>query len=116
MSDLAQKECLPCEEGVKPYSKEEAEDLLKQVDSWALRQAQGDNGEYLQIDRQFKFDDFKEAMKFVNQVANLAEQEGHHPNIHISYSEVWLELYTHAIGGLSENDFIMAAKINELPF
>jgi len=122
MTDLTQKKCVPCEgRGIKPYSKEEAEKLLRealnqskhgsgQVSGWQLNTS----NEYLQITKQYKFDDFVQAMKFVNQVADLAEQEGHHPNIHIKYAEVWLELYTHAVGGLTENDFIVAAKVNEL--
>jgi len=112
MSDLTQKKCVPCEanSGIKPYAKAETEDLLDQVPGWQL----DESSDYLQITKQFKFDDFKQAMKFVNLVADVAENEGHHPNIHIKYSEVWLELYTHAINGLSENDFIVAAKISEL--
>ena len=112
MSDLTQKNCVPCEanSGVMPYAKDETEGLLDQVPGWQL----DESSDYLQITKQFKFEDFKQAMNFVNQVADLAEQEGHHPNIHIKYSQVWLELYTHAIGGLHENDFIMAAKINKI--
>lgn len=64
------------------------------------------------IERVFKFADFKEAMVFVNKVAELAEKEGHHPDIHISYSKVTITLWTHAVGGLSLNDFILAAKID----
>ena len=66
------------------------------------------------IKREFKFKDFKEAIGFVNKVAALAESEGHHPDIHIFYNRVVLELTTHAVGGLSENDFILAAKIDQL--
>lgn len=66
------------------------------------------------ISKQFKFKDFKEAMVFVNKLADLAEEQGHHPNIKISYNKVKLELTTHAIGGLSLNDFIIAAKIEEI--
>ena len=111
MSDLTQKKCIPCEgSDIKPYSKEEAEKLLSEISGWQLNTS----NDYLQITKQFKFDDFVQAMKFVNQVADLAESEGHHPNIHIKYSEVWLELYTHAVGGLTENDFIVAAKVNDI--
>jgi len=66
------------------------------------------------IKKKFKFADFKEAIQFVNKVAEVAEQEQHHPDIHIFYSKVTIELWTHAIGGLSENDFVMAAKIEAI--
>jgi 4a-hydroxytetrahydrobiopterin dehydratase len=120
VSDLTQKKCVACEGGVPPATPEQVKILLKEVPGWTLRQAQDDpsassgQAEHLQIEREFKFKDFKQAMGFVNKVADIAEAEGHHPNIHIKYSEVWLELYTHAINGLHENDFIVAAKINEL--
>lgn len=83
--------------------------LLSQVDGWAADE------DFKKIYREFKFNNFKEAMEFVNQVASLAESEGHHPDIYIHHwNKVRLELSTHAIGGLSENDFIMAAKIGSL--
>lgn len=66
------------------------------------------------IEKKFKFKDFKEAMSFVNKVADLAEEQGHHPDIEISYNKVKIELTTHAIGGLSTNDFVMAAKIETI--
>lgn len=66
------------------------------------------------IKKDFKFKDFKEAMIFVNKAADIAENEGHHPNIHVFYNQVIIELWTHAVGGLSENDFILAAKIDKL--
>jgi len=85
---------------------EEAERLLKKVDGWRL--------EGSEIQRVFKFRDFRESIKFVNQVAELAEKEGHHPDVRISWNSVTLTLTTHAIQGLSQNDFILAAKINEI--
>jgi 4a-hydroxytetrahydrobiopterin dehydratase len=87
-------------------SMEEAHDLIEQVPGWEL----GEN----KLTRRFKFKNFREAMAFVNRVAELAEDEGHHPDIHISWNRVRLDLTTHAIKGLSENDFIMAAKTNDL--
>jgi len=104
MNDLTQKKCVPCEGGTPPIS--EANDLLKQTPGWELM----DN----KISKKFKFKDFVEAMAFVNKVAELAESEGHHPDIAVSWNKVTLTLWTHAIGGLSENDFIVAAKVNEL--
>lgn len=82
---------------------------LENIPSWQLI-----DGEVPQIARTWKFQDFEEAMKFVNKVAELAEAENHHPNIEIAYNKVTLTLWTHSIGGLSENDFILAAKIDVL--
>lgn len=106
--NLTHKHCVPCEGGMLPLNKTEAEVLLKQISSWKLSE------DFKKISREFKFNDFKEAVAFVNKVADLAESEGHHPDIHIFYNRVNLELWTHAIGGLSENDFILAAKANNL--
>jgi 4a-hydroxytetrahydrobiopterin dehydratase len=102
--NLSQKKCVSCEGGVQPMEQREADQLLKQVPGWSLAQKA--------ITRTIKFEDFKEAMDFVNRVARIAELEGHHPDIAIRWNTVTLTLTTHAIKGLSENDFIMAAKIN----
>ena len=106
---LATKMCVPCEGGDKPLAPTAAEAYLVQVPGWRLR-----SGETLKIARKLKFKDFAGAMKFVDRVAELAESEGHHPDICVSWNRVTLELVTHAIDGLSENDFIMAAKVNAL--
>ncbi len=106
MSDLTEKKCVPCEGGVPPLGKTEVERLLTQVSGWSL------NGKW--ITREFAFKNFVEAMKFVNRVAGLAEEEGHHPDVHIHYNKVRFDIWTHAIDGLSENDFILAAKIDAL--
>ncbi len=106
MNNLTQKYCRACEAGTLPMSSEEAEALMEQVAGWEL----GEN----KLTRKFKFRNFRDAMVFVNRVADLAEQEGHHPDIYISWNRVRLDLTTHAIKGLSENDFIMAAKTNEI--
>jgi 4a-hydroxytetrahydrobiopterin dehydratase len=108
-SDLATKHCVPCERGTAPMSRVDAEALHEQLPSWTLVE-----GETLKLERRIKFKDFVGAMRFVNGVAQIAEAEGHHPDICISWNRVTMELVTHAIGGLSENDFIVAAKINEL--
>ena len=108
-SELATKHCVPCESGTPPMTLARAEAGLAQVPAWKLVE-----GEKLKIQRRFTFKDFVEAMAFVNTVADVAEAEGHHPDIRISWNRVTLDLLTHAIGGLSENDFIMAAKIDEL--
>jgi 4a-hydroxytetrahydrobiopterin dehydratase len=106
MSELAQKHCVACEKGTPPLTSEEAQRLSEHTPGWDL----ADN----LLTCRFRFRDFREAMAFVNRVADLAEEEGHHPDIHISWNRVRLELTTHAIKGLSDNDFIMAAKVNEL--
>jgi 4a-hydroxytetrahydrobiopterin dehydratase len=103
---LTQRHCVPCEGGTPPMDADTAREMMEQVPGWEL----GDN----KLTRRFKFRDFREAMAFVNRVADLAEAEGHHPDIHISWNRVRLELTTHAIKGLSDNDFIMAARTNEL--
>lgn len=87
-------------------SKEEAQALLERVGGWKLKENR--------IQKIYTFKDFKESMEFVNRVADLAEEEGHHPDIAISWNKVTLTLTTHAIGGLSQNDFILAAKINKM--
>ena len=104
--DLTQKKCKPCEGGVPPLTEEQTNNLLKQIPSWTIKEGN--------VFKQFKFKDFKEAMAFVNKVAGIAEQENHHPDITISYSQVSIGLWTHAINGLSENDFILPAKIDDI--
>ena len=105
--DLIKKHCVPCEGGIPPMNKSEAEKYLKQIKSWKLV---GNK-----IEKDFKFKNFKKAMEFVNMVADLAEEEEHHPDMLVySWNKVKITTYTHAIGGLSENDFILAAKIDKL--
>lgn len=108
--DLTQKKCVPCEGGVPPMKPEEALKMQEQVKDWKLLTINGIHN----LEKRFKFRDFAEAIKFVNDVAVLAESEGHHPDITINWNKVTLQLSTHAIKGLSENDFIMAAKIDKL--
>jgi len=100
---------VPCEGGIPPLVEGKENEYLKEVEGWSLIR----EGIH-RIKKEFYFEDFKEAMKFVNKVADLAEEEGHHPNIYIFYDEVVLELHTHAIKGLHLNDFVMAAKINAI--
>jgi pterin-4a-carbinolamine dehydratase len=104
--DLTKKHCVPCETGEGKLEISKIKELMPLVQDWFLV---GD-----QIKRDFKFKNFKEAIKFVDDVAKIAEEEGHHPDIYIFYNKVNLTLYTHAVKGLSENDFILAAKINVL--
>jgi 4a-hydroxytetrahydrobiopterin dehydratase len=91
-----------------PMSKKEAEALMPELNDWSLI----DEGRM--IAKGFMFPNFKKTMEFVNKVADIAEEQGHHPDLTVSYGNVGVELMTHAIEGLSENDFILAAKIDEL--
>lgn len=107
-ANLTQKKCVPCEIGTPPLKQEQFAPLLRQLKlEW---QVTGNK----KIQHEFKFKDFRQALDFVNKVAKIAEEEGHHPNIHIYYKKVLIELTTHFIKGLSENDFIIAAKIEDL--
>src|SRR3989338_202867 len=103
---LLQKNCLPCEGNTSPLTADQAKEFLKQAPGWEL----SEDGK--KISRKWKFKNFQEAMQFVNKVVEIANAEDHHPDMHISYSRVALTLWTHAIDGLSENDFIVAAKVN----
>jgi 4a-hydroxytetrahydrobiopterin dehydratase len=108
-SNFAAKKCQPCKGGTPPLDQEQSRESLAQIHSdWQLVE------EGRRIRRRFRFPDFRAAIAFVNEVAEIAENEGHHPDITIVYRNVTLDLTTHAIGGLSENDFIMAAKLDQL--
>lgn len=109
MSELAERRCKPCEGGMAPYSREQAEDLMKQLSSdWNLSK----EGPYLR--RKLKFKDFYRTMSFVNALAHIANIEDHHPDLEVGYNYCRVQYTTHAIQGLSENDFICAAKIDAL--
>ena len=113
MSYLSSQKCVPCEGGTPPLQSARVDELIKQIDSaWVVVPATA--SEAMRIRRNFKFKNFVEAMKFVNRVAEIAEAEGHHPDLHIFYNKLMIELWTHAVSGLSENDFIVAAKIDQL--
>jgi len=108
MTDLAGKTCVPCRGGVPPLAEAEAESYLREAPGWALM----DDGK--RIGRKFAFENFGEALAFVNRIGALAEDEGHHPDITFGWGYATVSLHTHKIKGLHENDFIMAAKINRL--
>jgi 4a-hydroxytetrahydrobiopterin dehydratase len=109
-AELVKKKCLPCEGGVDACSLDEARQQLKQLNGWYLTH----DGERIRKD--WKVKDFMTGIGFFNRCAEIAEADEHHPDLHIEgYRNVWIELWTHAIGGLSENDFILAAKIDQLP-
>jgi len=107
-NELAQKKCVPCRGGTPPLSAEQAKAYLAAVPEWRV------SADGKQISRTFTYKDFIQAMKFVNKVAEVAEEQGHHPDIHIHWNKVELVLWTHSIGGLHENDFVMAAKLERL--
>lgn len=115
--DLAKRHCVSCEKGSSPLSEGKEMEMLKLVQhdnngsGWILLR----EGTH-KLRRQFKLKNFREAISFVNNIADVAEKEGHHPDIKIVYNRVQLDLFTHAVGGLSENDFILASKINRLEF
>jgi len=105
---LSDKKCVPCEGGVTPLSAEEIEKLLQDLDDWTLSE------KGVSIARSIKFKNFKESLAFVNKVGDLAEEEGHHPDFTFGWGYCHVVLMTHAINGLHENDFIIAAKIDKL--
>lgn len=107
--DLNKKKCVPCEGMTDPLSNEEEDKYLKEILNWDLNR----DGVH-KIRKEYKLLHFKDSISFVNQIAELAEDEGHHPNIEILYNIVIIEIYTHAIESLSENDFILAAKIDDI--
>ena len=108
MEKLASKSCVACRGGVEQLSPEAARALLYAVPGWRLEE------NATRLVHRFEFRDFVEAMKFLNRVADVAEREGHHPDIAVHWNKVDLTLWTHKIGGLHENDFILAAKVNRL--
>ena len=110
IEQLRAKKCVPCEGGVPKLTPAESEAQLAKLTGWKLTQ----DGQ--RIRKEWIVKHFMAAMRFFNKVAEVAEAEGHHPDLHVAgYRNVAIEIWTHAIGGLSENDFILAAKIDELP-
>ena len=109
MTDLTQKKCVPCEGGVAPLSREQAQALMKQLGpQWTL----ADDAK--SIRSEWKFRNFYHTMSFVNAVAHIANTEDHHPDLEVGYGYCRMKFTTHAIDGLSENDFICAAKVDQL--
>ena len=109
-TQLAGKHCAPCEGGIPALTQDQAQALLTQLTGWRI------TGDGKRIRREWRVNDFLTALDFFNRVGALAEEEGHHPDLHLAgYRNVAIEIGTHAIDGLSENDFILAAKIDEIP-
>lgn len=107
MSELSSKQCVPCRGGVPPLAGEEINKLVGQLNGWEVV-----NEHHLK--KNFKSANFREALKFVNQVGELAEEQGHHPDICFGWGNTEITIWTHKINGLTESDFILAAKIDEL--
>jgi 4a-hydroxytetrahydrobiopterin dehydratase len=107
MSDLATKSCVPCRGSVPPLKGSELKVLHSQVSEWSVVEEH-------HLTRNFGFPDFKQALNFVNRVGAVAEQQGHHPDIVLAWGKAEITLWTHKINGLTESDFIMAAKIDQL--
>ncbi len=107
MSDLASKNCVPCRGGVPALKGKELAGLARQVPGWSVINEH-------HIKKSFKFPDFQQALAFVNRVGEVAEQQGHHPDITLGWGKAEVMTYTHAIDGLTESDFILAAKIDKL--
>ncbi len=106
-SDLASKSCVPCRGGVPPLSMDVASRLMEQLDGWSFEQGH--------LAKSYYFPDFAHALAFVNRIGAIAEEQSHHPDVYMTWGKVSLEIWTHKIDGLTESDFILAAKFDEIP-
>jgi len=111
MSDLADKKCIPCKGGIPPFNMSEIHKYLKKVDGWDVKENQSKS---FYLIKEFKFKNFLESQDFVNKVAEIAEKEGHHPDISFGWGYAKIRIFTHSIKGLAESDFILAAKVDQL--
>ena len=106
MSDLASRNCIPCRGGVPPLGRQEIEPLLKELNGWEVIEDH-------HLKKVFEFKDFRDALGFVNRVGEVAEEQGHHPDISFGWGRAEVTIWTHKIDGLTESDFILAAKIDK---
>tara|TARA_B110000008_G_scaffold234093_1_gene238278 strand:- start:465 stop:809 length:345 start_codon:yes stop_codon:yes gene_type:complete len=111
MNDLLNKKCVPCEGGVMPFDTSEIHKYQKKVDGWDI--IKNDQGIFF-LSKKFIFENFLKSQDFVNEVGKISEEEGHHPDIYFGWGYAEIKVTTHAINGLSENDFILAAKIDKI--
>ena len=111
MSDLLNKKCVPCEGGVRPFDTSEIHKYQKKIDGWII--VKNKKNVYL-LEKKFTFKNFLESQDFINDVGKVSENEGHHPDITFGWGYAKISITTHAIEGLSENDFILAAKIDQI--
>jgi 4a-hydroxytetrahydrobiopterin dehydratase len=105
---LAERHCVPCENGTPPMATERAASLLVELQGWKIEQSGGHD----QLVKAYRFPDFARAVEFVNRITPVAEAEGHHPDLMVSWGRVRVQLWTHAAGGLTENDFVLAARVD----
>ena len=111
MNDLLNKKCVPCEGGILPFDTSEIHKYQKKIDGWNVKK---DEKKIFFLEKNFKFKDFINSQNFINQVGEISENENHHPDISFGWGYAKIEITTHAIEGLSENDFILAAKIDQI--
>ena len=111
MTDLADKKCIPCEGGIPSFDISQIHTYLKKVDGWDVK---SDEEKAYFLIKEFKFEDFLKSQKFVNKVGDVAESEGHHPDISFGWGYAKIKIFTHAIKGLHESDFVLAAKIDRI--
>ena len=111
MNDLAKKKCVACDGSIPPFDISEIHKYLKKVDGWDVK---SDEEESFYLIKNFKFKNFEQSKVFVNQVSNIAELENHHPDISFGWGYCKIKIFTHAIKGLAESDFILAAKIDKI--
>ena len=107
MSELESKHCTPCEGGTPPLDEREIERLLGQLEGWNVLAGR-------RLEKEYRFPDFAQALAYVNRLGEVAEREGHHPDVYLTWGKVRVDLSTHSIGGLSENDFILASKADSV--
>ena len=111
MIDLDKKNCIPCKGGIPPFAISEIHKYLKKVDGWDVKSTEDKN---FYLIKQFKFKNFLESQNFISKVGKIAEQESHHPDIFFGWGYAKIKIFTHAIKGLAESDFILAAKIDKI--
>ena len=113
MDDLDKKNCIPCRGGIPPFEISEIHKYLKKVDGWSVKKNEDES--YF-LEKKFQYKNFLESQKFINQVSNIAETQGHHPDIAFGWGYATIKIFTHKIKGLVESDFILAAKIDRIKF
>ena len=111
MTDLADKKCIPCEGGIPAFDIKEIHKYLKKVDGWDVKEDERKN---YYLSKEFQFQKFLESQNFINKVGEIAENEGHHPDIAFGWGYAKVKIFTHAIKGLHESDFVLAAKVDKI--
>jgi 4a-hydroxytetrahydrobiopterin dehydratase len=108
---LAERHCVDCKPGTPALPADRVDDLLQQLRDWSV----AESGGHLQLTKTYRFKGFMPGVELLNRIARIAEAEGHHPDLHLSYGSLRVDLWTHVAGGLTENDFVLAAKIDQIP-